>query len=204
MNLKEELKITAAVSIQTGTIKKNAVELFHVENSTAEAFLLSAYKNTGQAYPKFHKMDGLSKLGWLAAEYLLKDRNLNEEIGAVNVGLVLANRNSSLDADQKYYQSVASMPSPALFVYTLPNIVMGEICIRNNFKGENAFFIQESFDADFIKQYVGGLLNNNILQACICGWVDFLGEEYEAVLMLVEKAGEGKDFSVLNMLTYFE
>lgn len=183
---------------------KDGVELFHAEHSTADNFLSTAYKNTAQAYPKFHKMDGLSKLGWLAAEYLLKDRKLSEEFGADKIGLVLANRNSSLDADQKYYQSVASIPSPALFVYTLPNIVMGEISIRHNFKGENAFFIQEDFNADFIKQYVGGLLNNNILQACICGWVDFLEEEYEAVLMLIEKAGEGKNFSVPNMLTYFE
>lgn len=202
--MKEELIITAAVTIRNGIIFKDGVELFHAEHSTADNFLSTAYKNTGQAYPKFHKMDGLSKLGWLAAEYLLKDRKLSEEFGADKIGLVLANRNSSLDADQKYYLSVASIPSPALFVYTLPNIVMGEISIRHNFKGENAFFIQEDFNADFIKQYVGGLLNNNILQACICGWVDFLEEEYEAVLMLIENAGEGKNFSVPNMLTYFE
>jgi hypothetical protein len=34
---------------------------------------------------------------------------------------------------------------------------------------------------------VAYLLNNNILQACICGWVDVLQEDYKAVLYLVEK-----------------
>ena len=80
-----------------------------------------------------------------------------------------------------------NIASPALFVYTLPNIMTGEICIRHNFKGENAFFIFEKFDAGFIQQYVNNLINNNTLQACICGWVELLEDQYKAVLMLVEK-----------------
>ena len=79
------------------------------------------------------------------------------------------------------------MPSPALFVYTLPNIVIGEISIRHGFKGENAFFISEGFDAAFIEQYVNNLINNNILQCCICGWVEVLEDNYNATLFLLEK-----------------
>ena len=65
--------------------------------------------------------------------------------------------------------------------------MIGEICIRHNFKGENAFFIFEHFHPGFIQQYIGNLLNNDNLQACIGGWVDVLGEDYKAVLFLVEK-----------------
>ncbi len=36
-------------------------------------FLLSGYQHFGFQYPKFYKMDQLSKLGWLAAELLLSD-----------------------------------------------------------------------------------------------------------------------------------
>jgi hypothetical protein len=72
-------------------------------------------------------------------------------------------------------------------VYTLPNIVIGEISIRHQFKGENAFFIAAEFDAGFIEQYVSNLLNNNILQCCICGWVDVLDDKYNATLFLIEK-----------------
>ncbi len=64
---------------------------------------------------------------------------------------------------------------------------MGEICIRNRFKGENAFFVQENFDVTFVEQYVNNLLNNNILQACIFGWVDVLQKNCEAILFLAEK-----------------
>jgi hypothetical protein len=105
------------------------------------------------------------------------------------VGLSLANANASLDTDLKYYESVKGIPSPALFVYTLPNIMIGEICIRNNFKGESGFYISQKFDAGLMEQTVSYLLDNDILKACIAGWVDVLGEDYKAVLYLVEKEG---------------
>ena len=66
-------------------------------------------------------------------------------------------------------------------------LLSGKYCIRNNFKGEHAFFIQDTFDAGFMKQQVKYLLDKDILQACICGWVDVLDQEYKAVLFLVEK-----------------
>ena len=150
-------------------------------------FLLSAYDNLEIKYPKFYKMDNLSKLGWLAAENLMKENFIKENYKPENVGIVLSNANSSLDTDLKYLETVKDYPSPSLFVYTLPNIVIGEICIKNNFKGENAFFVFEQFDANFIKQYVSNLVINNILQACICGWADVLGEDYKAALFLIEK-----------------
>jgi len=117
----------------------------------------------------------------------------------------LANSNSSLDNDLKYSATLKDIPSPSVFVYTLPNIVIGEICIRNNFKGEHAFFIQESFDTAFFEQQVNYLLNNNIINACVCGWVDVLDQEYKAVLFLVEKKKEerGSLFSAENMDNIF-
>jgi len=72
-------------------------------------------------------------------------------------------------------------------VYTLPNIVIGEICIRNHFKGEQALYIQPEFDAEFTANQVSYLLDNDIQKACICGWVDVFEQEYKAVLFLVEK-----------------
>jgi hypothetical protein len=175
-------------------VYKNEVPVFENRGADLPAFLLSIYQHFELNYPKFYKMDNLSKLGWLAAEILLNGsaiKNYQPE----TVGMVLTNANASLDSDQKYMKSVADIPSPALFVYTLPNIMIGEICIRNNFKGEDAFFIFEKFDAAFIELYVNNLLTNNILNACICGWVDVLGDDYKAVLFLVEKKESEKALS---------
>jgi len=146
-------------------------------------------------------MDNLSKIGWLTAELLLQNTINKDEYEAEDVGITLANANSSLDDDLKYYDSVAGIASPSLFVYTLPNIVMGEISIRHKFKGEQAFFIQEAFDAGFIHEYVNYQLDHNLVKACICGWVDVVGEDHKSVLFLVEKTKKENAvlFSAENM-----
>ncbi len=149
--------------------------------------LVAVYRHLELQYPKFHKMDNLSKLGWLANEILLQGSFDKNNYKPEEVGIVLSNAHASLDTDIKYYETTNTMASPALFVYTLPNIVIGEIAIRHHFKGENAFFISEQFDAGFMEQYVSNLINNNILQCCICGWVDVLDKNYNATLFLIEK-----------------
>jgi ribosomal protein L30E len=168
-------------------VGKNGSNLFEGHDVDTAAFLLSVYQHFKLNYPKFYKMDNLSKLGWLASEILLKDDFKPHLYQPEQVGIVLANANSSLDDDIKYYASVSDVPSPSLFVYTLPNIMIGEICIRNNFKGEHALFVQEKFDTGFIESQVNYLLDNDLLEACICGWVDVLEQDYKAVLFLVEK-----------------
>jgi len=186
-------------------VYKNAVPLFENRGVDLPAFLLSAYQHFGLNYPKFYKMDNLSKLGWLASEILLKDGFI-KDYQPEGVGLILSNANSSLDSDKKYNDSISDIPSPALFVYTLPNIMIGEICIRNNFKGEDAFFIFEKFNAGFIHSYVANLLTSNVIKACICGWVDLIGEEYKAVLFLIEKVERENSvlFSEKNLDSIFE
>ncbi|MFN8242432.1 MAG: hypothetical protein U0X40_00150 [Ferruginibacter sp.] len=183
--------ITASVSIGNGLVCKNNQPVFRLAEPDPGLFLAAAYRHFGWQYPKFHKMDNLSRLGWLGAELLLDEEFQQKAYPPGSVGVVLANANASLDTDIRYYDTVKQIPSPALFVYTLPNIVTGEICIRHKLKGENAFFIQEDFDAAFIEQYVRELVNNTIVEACICGWVELLNKQYKTVLFLIEKEAAG-------------
>ncbi|MDB5135870.1 MAG: hypothetical protein JWP37_2473 [Mucilaginibacter sp.] len=193
--------ITSHCTIGHGTVFKDGKHLFENKEADLSGFLLSVYQHFHLNYPKFYKMDNLSKLGWLTAEILLKDGFEKDNYRPEEIGIVLANANSSLDNDLKYFATTKDIPSPSLFVYTLPNIVIGEICIRNHFKGEHAFFIQDTFDAGFIEKQVDCLLDNQILQTCVCGWVDVLEQEYKAVLFLVEKKNRGNSvlFSAENM-----
>jgi hypothetical protein len=199
--LKTGININASCVISNNKVFKNDQLVFENEEPSIAAFLLSVYRQLETDYPKFHKMDNLSKLGWLANELLLKNSFVKEDYAAEETGVVFWNANSSLDADIKYFASTKKMASPALFVYTLPNIVIGEICIRHQFKGENAFFISADFDARFMKDYVSNLINNNILQSCICGWVDTLGDTGKAVLFLIEKkdTNQSLPFTIENI-----
>jgi hypothetical protein len=177
--------ITASCLISRNKIFKNGQLVFEGPG-TAEKFLDGCYAHFEIVYPKFHKMDLLCKLGFLAAEMLLKESHHEKKYDETETGLVLCNSHASLDVDLKYAKTISTGASPALFVYTLPNIVIGEISIRHHFKGENAFFVFKHFDGNFMAEYVNSLFENKLIKNCICGWVDILKEDYRAMLFLVE------------------
>src|SRR5690554_7391213 len=113
-------------------------------------------------------MDNLSKLAFLAADVLLKNENLNEEEN--NIALIFSNRASSLDTDRKHQAAIendaAYFPSPAVFVYTLPNICLGEISIKHRLYSENSFFIFAKFNAEYLHQYAESLLQSGKEKKC--------------------------------------
>lgn len=129
-------------------------------------------------------MDDLGKLGILASELILK----NHVIQGNKTAIILSNKSSSLQTDRNYLKSLESFPSPSLFVYTLPNIVTGEICIRHKITGENAFFIEPEFNADLLYNYTESVLIHS--EAALCGWIENENNHYEAFLYFVEKGSE--------------
>lgn len=182
-----EIYITADCVVRGNKVISNGSLLYAQEGAAITEFLEGFYRHLAIDYPKFFKMDRLSKLGLLTAEVLASNGWKQRQYAPENTGIVLTNAQASLDADIRYYASVSNLPSPALFVYTLPNIVIGEISIRHGFKGENAFFVSEQFDPAMLGFYAGELFRHTSTQACIAGWVDVIGEEYEAVMVLLEK-----------------
>lgn len=177
--------------IRQRKVFRNGEQLWEAPPSgEVQEFLRAGYDRFSGRYPKFHKMDNLSKLGWLAAEVLLRDTAV-KDYRPEQVALVLANRSASLDTDLRYYNTVKDIASPALFVYTLPNIMIGEICIRHGFKGEHAFFTADSFDVEQVTAYTQLLLGTGAAEACICGWVEVMEQQYDAALYLVEKQAQG-------------
>lgn len=154
-------------------------------------FIKNASKVIGLEYPKFFKMDNLSKLAFLGAEAVFKN-NINSE-DENNIAVVFANKSSSLDTDVKFQESIADsdnfFPSPAVFVYTLPNICVGEISIRHQLKTENAFFVFDAFNIDFMSNYTNYLLASGKAEKVLCGWVEYYKNDYKAFVYLVEKSG---------------
>jgi len=153
-------------------------------------FIKSAFKMVCTPYPKFYKMDSLCKLAFVASEVLLKDTDLLSKYAKEDIGLVFMNRSSTINTDRDHQNTISDrsnyFPSPAIFVYTLPNIMLGEICIKNGFLGENALLACEKFDAELLCRQVDLLYESQRLKACIAGWVDVNDNDYEAFIMLVE------------------
>src|SRR3989337_1121670 len=76
---------------------------------TLNDFLDNAFGALSINYPKFHKMDTSSKLGFLAAEMLLKDIALLDEYKPEQIALVLSNAHGSLDTDIRYFESTNTL-----------------------------------------------------------------------------------------------
>lgn len=185
-----EININAYTLIRPFEVVKNGEQLVSAGAGPLPDFLRSLYDRFAGQYQKFHKMDLLSKLGWLSTEVLLQDISLSQ-YAPEDIALVFANRSASLDTDERYYETVSDIASPALFVYTLPNIVIGEISIRHKLKGENAFFVQDTFDTGMMTAYVEQLLATGAAKACVCGWIEQYHEDFEAAIFLIEGDARG-------------
>jgi hypothetical protein len=184
--------IQSFCTIEHNQIMLNGEILFKQEGTVFNEFSKSAYQHFEIGYPKFFKMDNLSKLAFLGAELLLKPTI--ETSKENNIALLFANKSSSLDTDVKFQESISDQenyfPSPAVFVYTLPNICLGEISIKHQLKSENSFFIFDAFDFAFMENYANLLLNTQKADKVLCGWVEYFNEQYKAFLYLVTKEGK--------------
>ncbi len=185
MNLTNTLYINGSCRITNGTAWKEDAVLFQQEDAVPAVFFPALYKAIQVNYPKWYKMDRLSQLGILAAEILLRDAGITVKENPVKTAIVLANSHSSLDTDLRFSEQLNEIPSPAVFVYTLPNIVIGEISIKYGIKGEQAFYVMEKPDLDFLLQYVRTLFAEGQTEQCIVGWMDLFKDQYAAVLFLI-------------------
>jgi len=181
-----KLSTQQSVVIKQGQVWVDGQLFFEREEATFGLFAKALYQQLDCKYSKFYKMDGLSKLGFLAAEILMQ--NQTNDFKADETAIVFCNRSSSLNTDVKYQETIQEIPSPAVFVYTLPNIVIGEICIRHGLKGEAAFFVKESNDPSFIGDYVQMLFKSTTTKRCLAGWLEMDAQGgYEANIYLAVK-----------------
>lgn len=157
-------------------------------------------------YPKFFKMDTLCKWVFIAAESLLKqeDGNLYERIDKTKIAVVLQTHDGCLEADRNYLKSVESIPSPAQFVYTLPNVMLGEISIRHGFKGGQTCLVHDEFNAEELCFCVNEMMNKKETEACLCGWANVRGSEYDVCLYWIQKSTNGVPFNGHNLISFYK
>ena len=161
----------------------------NVSIATEENYLKKYFSELEIDYPKFYKMDLLSK-GSFLGDYLLRDSYKDLLHVENELQFIFANSSSSKETDIRFIESyeIKKNPSPSLFVYTLPNILTGELAIKHKWFGENIFFILTKFDSNFfIDQIEMSFLRGN--EYCLCGWVEMTGSpEDECFMFLVAKS----------------
>ena len=159
------------------------------------AQLTGLYRSQIGDWPKFFKMDTLSKAGFVASELLLKktgEHRLEGEEYTHSRAIVLFGLTASLCADRNYQETIQDRdnyyPSPALFVYTLPNIVTGEIAIRNHWRGETSFYVLEAPDAAQMAFHLACAFDDPETESILAGWVDSRNnDDYQVFMTLIDR-----------------
>ena len=181
VSLPSGLSIKKHCRIVPGQVFINGNLYFDTDDPGIQAFFSALYHHLGISYRRFHKMDTLSKLGFLLSELLLSDTD--REIPKEAMGILLFNRSSSLETDVRFQKTIQEKdnfyPSPSDFVYTLPNIVTGEIAIRNKIYGETSFYVLPDFQVDRIYEGVDNMIRFGEMKQALAGWTEvdlFTGE----------------------------
>lgn len=193
--------ITHYCQIKDHKVILDGVEIYAAtSNSTFSEFIKSVYKHFEIDYRKFYKMDPLCKLAIVTSSVLLKNQKEIDE----NTAILLTNRSACIDVDLKHQYNIDNEGArPADFVYTLPNIALGELSIKNGLRSENSFFIFETFNPEFLVAYAESLFQLNKTNAVIGGWVEVNRENYNGFLYLVEPK-EGIAYTPQNLLKLIE
>ena len=183
-------QITHRVHITASEVTVDRTNIPISESETKRLTWL--YKQYSCNYPKFYKMDNLSKLGFIASELLMIAEGKPRDTDDYNRGIVFFNRTGSYLADKAYWESIKDKdnfyPSPSLFVYTLPNIVTGEIAIRNKYYGETAFYILPERNQQTIDSIINSTFADKSTTSLITGWIDYESDtNFEADIYIIEK-----------------
>ena len=183
---KSEVRSEKSLTPQhTVLIQPNAVELDGRSlpiDATGKDLLKALYHQYVGDYPKFYKMDGLSRLGFIASELLLQAEGQERFVPCDDRAVIFFNHSSSIGADRKYLESIADpenfFPSPSVFVYTLPNIVTGEIAIRNHYYGETSFYILPERSEQQMEAILRASCLDTATRSIITGWLDYEDDEH--------------------------
>jgi 3-oxoacyl-[acyl-carrier-protein] synthase-1 len=138
------------------------------------ALVTEIYKKYLADGSRFFKMDLYSRLAYVGTGLLAKDSL--EGCDPEDRALFIFTQNGSLLADRKHLSTFADpkefFPSPAVFINTLPNVVLGEIAVRNNVKGETTLVLLPERDETAMQMVIDATLAATRPSVIMYGWVD--------------------------------
>lgn len=189
----DDYSLCRSVSISAGALEIDG-ENVPVDSYGAD-LLASLFRKYVSDTPRFYKMDLFSKLAFVASSLLLKGRE--DEYDPEGISVLFFNKTSSIMADRQHLATflppAGFYPSPSVFLYTLPNVVMGEIASKYNIKGETTFIILPEKDVPMMETIAGSVIKDSSPSYLLYGWVDCPDENnFCAELKLMKTASKHK------------
>ena len=205
MQTNNNLHINHVVSFTPERVSVDGAIVF--EKEAGDNFVSLAkrvFLSLENSYAKYHKMDRISKLAFLSGELLFQKINL-KDVNLRNIAVILSNSSATIETDTKFQKSISEIPSPAIFVYTLPNIMIGELCIRFGINGENLFFVEPKLNTNLLTEQARLLFDNSNTEICILGWVDYYTtENYVCYMASISREQIGSKLTQNNLNSYFK
>ena len=100
----------SACTIRENKITLNGEAIFESDlTKTFSEFAKEAYHYFDLNYPKFFKMDNLSKLGMLSIEGILLTQGVRNIINSDKCALILSNHSSSIESDKIHAKSISNL-----------------------------------------------------------------------------------------------
>lgn len=182
---RESLPVAAPVSASYQTVK--SVEI-GPENKGA-SLLTEIFKESLADGSRFFKMDLFSRLAYVATGLLLKD--VPGGYAPEETGMLIFTLNGSVLADRKHLSTFVKpdeyYPSPAIFINTLPNVVLGEMAVTHRIKGETTLVMLPVRDEETMDSILAATLAATRPSVLITGWVDCESENtFQAKLKLLK------------------
>ncbi|MBE6340090.1 MAG: beta-ACP synthase [Bacteroidales bacterium] len=176
----------ASCQIANGKLVVDGKEILNC-NTDFDTFIREIYHQKNEPNLKFFKMDRLSKLGYMGAQYVIGKSSAHAVYEPTDTAIILYNHASSLDTDVQHMRDLAKgEASPATFVYTLPNIVLGEIAISCGVRGETTFFVcANAREEAQVTAYAKYLLTSHRYRNVLFGKCELLGENYNLNIHLL-------------------
>lgn len=177
-----EAKEMRATNTYTQT---ESVELSEIDcNSDFKTYIKGLFASVSEPYMKFSKMDDYCRLGTTAVQLLLDKAGGVSQYDPYEIALIVNTDTGCIESDLGHWDNITAdeyVSSPAIFVYTLPNVVAGEICIKNKFKGEGVTLVGNADDPKtIVERFCGG----TDTKAVIYLYVDKCDDKFSAKSIL--------------------
>ena len=149
-----------------------------------KTYIKGLFASVSEPYMKFSKMDDYCKLGTTAVQLLLNKVGGLSQYNPYEVALIINTDTGCIESDLAHLDNITAdeyISSPAIFVYTLPNVVAGEICIKNKIKGEGVTLVANTDDP---KTIVERFCRGTNTKVAIYLYVDKCGDKFSAKSIL--------------------
>ncbi|MCS6981322.1 MAG: hypothetical protein N2110_05620 [Flavobacteriales bacterium] len=156
------------------------------------------YRKAAFNYPKFFKADGFCKAGLLTV--LPWWKTLRAHPRAIQGCMLLFTDSGCHLADEEHIKGMQNgSPSPAVFVYTLPNILLGEWSILLGWKGFGSCFLMPSCDVHQIQKIIELHRTDQKETPLLWGWCSAFPDRIAAAAFFCDQEATAQPLSCENI-----